>query len=108
MRERLLPALLALKKLTYRKNPGYYDCLREIGLAPDTVRQWFYRSDTANMAIKELEEEPEPEPPIKRREPDTKELLLEHADRMAKAILEHRIPYAKKLATQFIESRETI
>ena len=44
MRNRLLPALLALRKLTYRKRPGYYEMLRSIGLNGDTVRQCFYRS----------------------------------------------------------------
>lgn len=105
MRLRLLPALRELKKRTYRKKPGYYDCLKKIGLNGDLVRQWFYRGHTANEAIG-LIDELVPEP-IRKPEfggsPD--DLLLQHADRMAKAILEEKFIHAKKLATLYIETR---
>jgi hypothetical protein len=52
MRRRLLPALLALRKRTYRKHPGYYETLASIGLNADTVRQWFYRSYTADAVLR--------------------------------------------------------
>lgn len=108
MRERLLPALLELKKRTYRKKPGFYESLAKIGLNADTVRQWFYRSNTADEAIDLLEEEQD-QPPAKQGgyedSVDTEALLLEHADRMAKAVLEDKFIYAKKLATQYIETR---
>lgn len=109
MRERLLPALLELKKRTYRKKPGFYESLEKIGLNADTVRQWFYRSHTADEAI-DLIEKNMPEPPARNRndEQSSEELLLEQADRMAKAILEDKIAHAKKLATQYIDSRELI
>ncbi len=107
MRQRLLPALLELKKRTYRKKPGFYETLAKLGLNADTVRQWFYRSNTADEAIGLLEEETQP--PVKQGgyedSVDTEALLLEHADRMAKAILEDKFTHAKKLATQYIETR---
>jgi site-specific DNA-adenine methylase len=105
MRERLLPALLELKKRTYRKKPGFYDSLEKIGLNADTVRQWFHRGYTADEAIKKLEEEKTQSPPTKRDERSPEELLLEHADRMAKAVLERKFTYAQKLATQYVETR---
>jgi hypothetical protein len=106
MRERLLPALLELKKRTYRKKPGFYESLAKIGLNADTVRQWFYRSHTADEAIGLLEEN-EPQTAVKKREEEQspEELLLEHADRMARAVLDDEITYAKKLATQYLEAR---
>jgi site-specific DNA-adenine methylase len=107
MRDRLLPALLELKKRTYRKKPGYYDCLKKIGLNGDLVRQWFYRSYTADEAI-DLIEENKPEPPAENQEDEQSmvELLLEHAHRMAQAALADKNagPYVKKLATQYIET----
>lgn len=60
MRERLLPALLELKERTYRKTPGFYETLEKMGLNPDTVRQWFYRSNTADEIIAVLEDEENP------------------------------------------------
>jgi hypothetical protein len=47
IRDRLLPALLELKKKTYRRKPGFYESLAAIGLNADTVRQWFHRSNAA-------------------------------------------------------------
>lgn len=106
MRQRLLPVLVELKKRTYRKNPGFYETLAKIGLNADTVRQWFYRSNTADEAI-DLVEENEPDPPRagRRGKESAEELLLEHADRMAKAVLESKFAFAKKLATQYVETR---
>ena len=107
MRQRLLPALLELKKRTYRKKPSFYETLAKIGLNPDTVRQWFYRSNTADEVIGLLEEEAQP--PVKQRGDrdsiDTEALLLEHADRMATAVLEDKFTNAKKLAAQYVEAR---
>jgi len=108
MRERLLPALLELKKRTYRKTPGFYETLAKIGLNADTVRQWFYRSNTADEVIDLFEEENQPS--VKQRggrdSVDTEALLLEHADRMAKAVLTDKFANAKKLATQYVEARK--
>jgi len=109
MRERLLPALVELRKRTYRKKPGFYDSLAKIGLNADTVRQWFYRSNTADEAIGLLEETlPES---AKREHSDghsPDEVLLEHADRMAKAILAGKFIHAKKLAAQYLETRNEV
>jgi hypothetical protein len=111
MRLRLLPALLELKKRTFRKKPSYYDYLKKINLNPDTVRQWFYRSNTADEAINVLEEETTPpvKPPVKqcadRDSVGSEALLLEHADRMARAVLKGNFTNAKKLATQYVEAR---
>ncbi len=62
MRKRLMPAIIALWKRTYRKHPGFYKVLATIGLNPDTVRQWFYRSRTADEVIDLLEENKQEEP----------------------------------------------
>lgn len=109
MRERLLPALVELRKRTYRKKPGFYVSLAKIGLNADTVRQWFYRSNTADEAVELLEETP-PES-VRREHSDgqsPEELLLEHADRMAKAILAGKLTHAKKLASQYLETRNEV
>jgi hypothetical protein len=107
MRGRLLPALLELKKRTYRTKPGFYESLEKIGLNADTVRQWFYRSHTADETIDVLEEN-KPQPPARNREDEqtADELLLEHADRMAKAILEDKFTHAKKIATEYLRTRD--
>ena len=55
-RRRLLPALRILKERTLYKRPGYYQILREIGLNPDTVRQWEYRSRTVDEILEVIEE----------------------------------------------------
>ncbi len=114
MRRRLLPALLELKKRTYRKTPGYYEALQAMGLNPDTVRQWFYRSYTADEVIDLMEEkqtEPPPTPhddgdPLDDDPLDSNAHLLKHADKMARAILDNKVTYAKRLATQFVRVRE--
>ena len=120
MRKRLLPALLALRKRTYRKKPGYYETLKSIGLNGDTVRQWFYRSYTADEVI-DAAEEKKPKPIGVRRgrttnegrggDPDadaadlTQRFLLQ-ADRIAVAVLKDKIPQAKRLAREYAEARK--
>jgi site-specific DNA-adenine methylase len=107
LRQRLLPALLALKKRTFRKKPGFYETLAKMGLNADTVRQWFYRSHTADEAIELLEEET-PKPDSNKdggRPQDASALLLEHADKMAAAVLGDKITYAKRLASEYMRVR---
>ena len=109
MRRRLLPALLELKRRTFRKHPSYYETLANMGLNPDTVRQWFYRSHTADEVIGQIEEEQEaPKETVHggERPLDAKALLLQRADKIAKAILENKIKYAKRLATEYMQARE--
>lgn len=107
MRDRLLPALLELKKRTKYKRPGFYETLEKIGLNADTVRQWFYRSHAADEVIALFEEdEPEPSKLQRRDERSPEELLLEHADRMAKAILADKFTHAKKIATEYLRTRD--
>lgn len=109
IRKRLLPALLELRKRTIRKHPGYYETLAAMGLNADTVRQWFYRSHSADEVIDLMEEE-EAQPQIRERDDrdphDTEGLLLEHADKMAKALLENKITHAKRLAAEYVRARD--
>jgi hypothetical protein len=109
MRERLLLALEELRKRTYRKKPGFYHTLREMGLNAETVRQWFYQSDTANAVVKLLHEneaKPDPAPETEEKIPRMgNQMLLDTADRLARAVKENKLTYAKKLATQWIEAR---
>ncbi len=79
MRNRLLLALKELKKRTFRKKPGYQQCLVAMGLNPDTVRQWFYRSRTADEVIELLEEETTDQP-------DAPDVSLGHVVTMEKAL----------------------
>jgi hypothetical protein len=85
IRDRLLPALLELKKKTYCRKPGFYESLAAIGLNADTVRQWFHRSHAAGE-IAELMMEPkrdEPETPLPERDRKSpKDLLLEHCAKL--------------------------
>lgn len=108
MRDRLLPALLELKKRTKYKRPGFYEALEKIGLNADTVRQWFYRSNTADE-ITDLLEEKKPAPP---RRPDdelsAEERLLQQADRVVAALFKDDIPKAKKLAAEYVEARQVL
>jgi hypothetical protein len=109
MRERLLPVLLELKKRTFRKHPGFYESLALIGLNGDRVRQWFYRSNTADEAIDLLDEETDEPEPIQRSggrcSSQEHVLLIAHGDKMAQAIAGGKTSQAKKLATQWIEAR---
>lgn len=114
MRNRLLPALLALRKLTYRKRPGYYEMLRSIGLNGDTVRQWFYRSSPADEVI-DLAEEKRPEPVRHRGRPepkpetepqDIRDIYIQHLDKIVDALQRDKIALAKRLATEYLRVRE--
>ncbi len=106
LRMRLLPALLELRERTYRKKPGFYETLKKMGLNGDLVRQWFYRSRTADEII-DLVEEQKPEPKLGREQGvlDEEAVLLEQADRMAQAVLDGKITYAKRLATEYVRVR---
>ena len=104
MRERLLPALLELRNRTRRRKPGYYETLVKIGLKPNTVCQWFYRSNTANEVIDMLEEARPKKMPGRRESDTTEELLLAHATNLAHAVLRNQSIYSRKLATQFLEA----
>lgn len=108
IRDTLLPALLELRKKTYRKKPGFYESLAAIGFSPATVRQWFHRSHAADEIVGLIEPEPdEPETRLPGRDrKSSEELLLEHCDRMAAAVLKNQIIYAKKLATEFVRIRD--
>lgn len=112
IRDRLLPALLELRKKTYRRKPGFYESLEEIGLNADTVRQWFCRSHAAGEIVTMIESESDneqddqPTPLPGRDRKSSEELLLEHCDRMAAAILKEHIIHAKKLATEFVRIRD--
>jgi len=108
MRDRLLPALKELKKRTYRKSPGYYQILREMGLVPDTVRSWFYEGPGEKLieAVQEPQQEPEQDVAGETQGARTgKAMLLTMADKLARAVKENKLTYAKKLATQWIEAR---
>jgi hypothetical protein len=110
MRKRLLPALLELKKRTFRKHPGYYETLRAINLNPGTVRQWFYRGRTGDEIVALIGEEPkrrvirtnrvEPKPI------DPRDLYIEHLDRVVDALLADKIVLAKRLATEYLKVRQ--
>jgi len=122
MRKRLLPALLALRERTYRKHPGFYETLASIGLNADTVRQWFYRSLTADQLIG-LVEEKKPEPVRVRRDGETKDdgrggsaqehagvaqRLLLQADKIVAALLSDKITLAKRLGREYAEARKLV
>jgi hypothetical protein len=117
MRKRLLPALLALRKRTYRKHPGFYETLASIGLNADTVRQWFYRSYTADEVI-DLVEEKQSEPVGEEENDDSRggnadedaadltQRFLMQADKIVSALLRDKITLAKRLAREYAESRK--
>jgi len=58
-RQRLLPLLILLKKLTKRQKPGYHESLDSIGLNASTVRSWFHRGLHTDEIIEMLEPEAE-------------------------------------------------
>ena len=117
MRKRLLPALLALRKRTYRKHPGYYETLASIGLNADTVRQWFYRSYTADEVI-DLVEEKQPERvrgtgktecrggSAEEDEASLTQRFLLQADKIVTALLQDKITLAKRLGREYAEARK--
>jgi hypothetical protein len=123
MRKRLLPALLVLRKRTYRKHPGFYESLRRIGLNADTVRQWFYRSYTADEVIDLVEDEhlkPKGRDTCETNEDDSggenanedaadltnRSLLM--ADKLADAVLRDKITLAKRLAREYAKARKLV
>jgi len=59
-RQRLLPLLIILKRLTKRKKPGFHASLKSIGLNASTVRSWFYRGLPTDKIIELLEPEEKP------------------------------------------------
>ena len=116
MRKRLLLALLALRKRTFRKHPGYYETLASVGLNGDTVRQWFYRSHTADEVIGQVEKKQPTLAPVSRKgrpKPDAEptdlwdaQIYKEHLDKLAAAVLSNKITYAKRLATEYVRVRD--
>jgi hypothetical protein len=56
-RERLLPLLIILRRLTKGKKPGFHKVLASIGLNASTVRSWFYRGQHTDEIIAMLEPE---------------------------------------------------
>lgn len=109
MRKRLLPALIVLKKRLKRKKPGYEETLRKMGIAPSTVRSWFYRGRAADEVIEMLEREPRALPVaqgVSAGEPlDATDELLRHADRMAAAVLRGKMDWARRLAAEYANAR---
>jgi len=97
MRKRLLPALLELRKRTYRRKPGFYETLANIGLNAATVRQWFYRSNTGDEIIGMLEEVRPKNSGGKRESDNVEELLLAHGLTLAVAVLRNQSTHSRKL-----------
>lgn len=122
IRRRLLPALIVLKARLKRKKPGFYETLEKMGLNPSTVRCWFYRGHHAEEMIQLLEKESDSSPSTKQRNGaanelmDEKDDLLQHADRMAAAILRGKVEFARRLASEYanvrrltvVEAQETL
>jgi hypothetical protein len=119
-RQRLLPLIIILKRLTKGKKPGYHESLDSIGLNASTVRSWFYRGYHTDEIIAMLE--PETEPVRVRRngkkdesqggtpdedESDLKDRFLLQADKLADAVLRGKIVLAKQLAREYQDSRKT-
>jgi hypothetical protein len=118
-RRRLLPALRALRKITYRKKPGYYASLRSIGLTGDRVRQIFYRSHTTDEVIGYIERPAPKTIPVRRKgypklvpDPERAEELWDayiykqHLEKLVAAVLADKITYAKRLATEYVTARD--
>ena len=119
-RQRLLPLLIILKRLTKRKT-GFHKALASIGLNASTVRSWFYRGYHTDEIIAMLE--PEPEPVRARRngkkdesrgetpdedEADLKDRFLLQADKLADAVLRDKIVLAKRLAREYAKARKLV
>ena len=122
-RRRLLPALVALRKITYRQKPGYYESLQSIGLTGDRVRQIFHRSYTTDEVIAQIEKSSAKPVSVRRGKKsktngrggnadedaaDLKERFLLQADKLADAVLADKIGLAKRLAREYAESRKTV
>lgn len=120
-RQRLLPLLIILKKLTKRRKPGYHAALESIGLNASTVRSWFYRGYHSDEIIAMLEPEPEPVR-VRRNEKqnesrggnadedaaDLTERFLMQADKIVTALLRDQIRLAKRLGREYAESRKLV
>ena len=118
-RQRVLPLLIIMKRLTKRKT-GYHKALASIRLNASTVRSWFYRGYHTDEIIAMLEPEPEPVR-VRRSEKkvesgggspdedaaDIRERFLLHADRFADAVLRDKTALAKRLAREYQDSRKT-
>jgi len=106
IRERLLPVLIALRKKTKRKKPGYYETLMSMGLNPNRVRSWFYRSHCAKEAIRLLEKPGTTKAVTSTHELTTiEEELLHQADFMAAAVLKGNYKHARHLAAEYTKVR---
>jgi hypothetical protein len=112
-RQRVLPLLIILKRLTKRKS-GYHKALASIGLNASTVRSWFHRGFHTDEIIAMLEPEPEakrktepaadddpPEPPL-----SAAEECLQHADKLAAATLRGDVERARHLAAEYARARK--
>ncbi len=111
IRRRLMPALIALRARLKRKKPGYYETLEKMGLNPSRVRSWFYRGHHGEETIQMLERESDSPARAKRRNgsehelTDEKDDLLQHADRMAAALLRGKVDFARRLASEYANVR---
>lgn len=113
-RQRLLPLLIILKKLTKRKKPGYHAALDSIGLNASTVRSWFYRGFHTDEIIAMLEPEPEAKlqsEPDDDDEPPERPLsaadeCFQHADKLAAATLRGDVKRARHLAAEYARARK--
>jgi hypothetical protein len=109
IREELMLVLLALRKKTFRKNPGFMGTLEILGYNHNTVKSWFYRGNTAKEIIKMLE--PAKKPKSIRIEDveelgNTTEELLRHCDRMAGALVKGYQQKALHLAREYLQVRQ--
>jgi hypothetical protein len=113
-RQRLLPLLIILKKLTKRRKPGYHAALASIGLNASTVRSWFYRRFHTDEIITMLEPEPEAKrktEPAADDDPPERPLsaadeCLQHADKLAAATLRGDVERARHLAAEYARARK--
>ena len=113
-RERLLPLLIILRKLTKRQKPGFHESLESIGLNASTVRSWFYRGYHTDEIIAMLEPEPlEDESPASTADESADqsplsatEECLRKADKMAAAVLKRNYKRAIQLASEYANLRK--
>ena len=107
IREKLLPALLVLRERT--PHGEWQKLLASMGLRASTVRQWRRRERAAADSIAELlGESPQRRRPTKWQAPDesTSQSLVRAARRLAKAVVEGRMEYARRLAVEFLSASE--
>jgi hypothetical protein len=112
-RQRLLPLLIILKRLTKRKKPGFHESLASIGLNASTVRSWFYRGQPTDEIIAMLDPEPEDEEPHAlttskppERRLSAEEKCLQKADKMVVAVLKRNFKRAIRLASEYADARK--